>query len=163
MRRDFIAQGTLPSALWWPKWACVCVCVCTRACTHVYVCAQSFPTHCDPYTRKEIQKRGETCIHITESLCWTAETASIVKQLYFNKTLKKNKRFWSESLSVSCIKELWFCKYHKQHMGWVYLQWCWLSLNKNKIPGGNKNRMMVDHASGIGICVSRVLIIRLGL
>lgn len=27
---------------------------------------------------------------------------------------------------------------------------------KTKIPVGNKNRMMADHASGIGICVSKV-------
>ena len=62
------------------------VCVCACMCVHVCVCAQSFPTLCNPYNRKEIQKEGDICIHITESSCCTAETDTIVKQLYFNKT-----------------------------------------------------------------------------
>ena len=34
---------------------------------------------------KEIQKRGDICIHIADSLCCTVETNDIVKQLYSNK------------------------------------------------------------------------------
>ena len=32
--------------------------------------------------RKEIQKRGDICIHIADSLCCTIETNNILKQLY---------------------------------------------------------------------------------
>ena len=43
---------------------------------------------------KEIQKRGDICIHMTGSLCCTAENNNIVNQLYSNKKLilkrKKN-------------------------------------------------------------------------
>ena len=36
---------------------------------------------------KEIQKRGDICIHMTGSLCCTAENNNIVNQLYSNKKL----------------------------------------------------------------------------
>ena len=38
---------------------------------------------------KEIQKRGDICIHIADSLCCTVETNDIVKQLYSNKIFLK--------------------------------------------------------------------------
>ena len=37
------------------------------------------------YMGKESEKRMDTCIYITESLCYTPETNSIVNQLHFNK------------------------------------------------------------------------------
>ena len=40
---------------------------------------------------KKIQKRGDMCICVADSLCCTAETNNIVKQLYFNKILKRKK------------------------------------------------------------------------
>ena len=38
---------------------------------------------------KEIQKRGDVCIHIADSLCCTAET-NIVKKPHSNKKIQKN-------------------------------------------------------------------------
>ena len=35
---------------------------------------------------------GDICIHIADSLCYTAETNNIVKQLYSNKDVLKKKK-----------------------------------------------------------------------
>ena len=43
------------------------------------------------HKREEI---GDICICIADSLCYTAETNTIVKQLYSNKDVKKIKRMW---------------------------------------------------------------------
>ena len=39
---------------------------------------------------KEIQKRGDICIHIADSLCCTVET-NIVRQIYSNKINNKKR------------------------------------------------------------------------
>ena len=43
---------------------------------------------CGDLNRKEIQKRGDICICIADSLCCTVEN-NIIKQLYSNKNLKR--------------------------------------------------------------------------
>ena len=43
---------------------------------------------CGDLNGKEIQKRGDICILIADSLCYKAETNTIVKQLYSNKDVK---------------------------------------------------------------------------
>ena len=40
----------------------------------------------------EVGTNGDICIHITNSLCCTAETNNIVNQLYFNKYFLKRKK-----------------------------------------------------------------------
>ena len=37
----------------------------------------------------EAQEGGDICIHMADSLCYTAETNNTVKQLYSNKYVKK--------------------------------------------------------------------------
>ena len=39
---------------------------------------------CGDLNGQKIQKRGDVCVHTAGSLCYTAETNSIVKQLYTN-------------------------------------------------------------------------------
>ena len=46
MRTYCVAQGTLRGALWWPKW------------------------------KGNPKKREDACVHTTDSLCSTAETAA---------------------------------------------------------------------------------------
>ena len=47
---------------------------------------------------KEIQKKGGICKHRADSLCFTAETNNIVKQLYSNKIyIKSNASFSKRS------------------------------------------------------------------
>ena len=41
---------------------------------------------------REIQEAGDVCIHIADTLCCTAETNNIVKQLYSNNTREKKER-----------------------------------------------------------------------
>ena len=45
---------------------------------------------------REVQEGGDVCIHIADSLCCTAETNTIVKQLYSNKKngVKMDLEFW---------------------------------------------------------------------
>ena len=45
--------------------------------------------HCSDLNGKEVQKGGDTCIWMADSFCCTAETNSIVEQLYSNTNLKK--------------------------------------------------------------------------
>ena len=45
--------------------------------------------HCGDLNGKEVQKGGDTCIWTADSFCCTAETNSIVEQLYSNTNLKK--------------------------------------------------------------------------
>ena len=46
---------------------------------------------CGDLNEKEMQKRENICILITDSFCRTGETNSIIKQLYSNKNFKINK------------------------------------------------------------------------
>ena len=49
---------------------------------------------------KEIQKRGEICIHMVEPLCGTAETDNIVKLLY-TQTKEKQRHKWTSMRIVA--------------------------------------------------------------
>ena len=46
---------------------------------------------CGDPNGKEIQKRGDICIHITNSLCCTVETNTVKKRLYFSEKLSLKK------------------------------------------------------------------------
>ena len=53
-----------------------------------YMAQELYLMLCGDINGKEIQKRGDICIHVADSLCCTAET-NILNQLHFNKIKKK--------------------------------------------------------------------------
>ena len=60
--------------------------LCIRQITHENLLYST--VRCGDLNGKEIQKRGDICIHIAASLCCTAEAKhSIVKQLYYCKVI----------------------------------------------------------------------------
>ena len=57
---------------------------------------------CDDLNRKEIQKRGDTCIHIADSLCCIAEHTILLND-YIPLKIKKKKK--EDNLATHCRRE----------------------------------------------------------
>ena len=53
------------------------------------LCSTGNSVFCSDLYGKEIQTRGDICIHMVDSLCRTADTNNIVKRLYSNKEINK--------------------------------------------------------------------------
>ena len=51
----------------------------------LFIYRELYSKVCGDLNGKEIQKRGNMCIHIADSLCCRAETNNIVKQIHSNK------------------------------------------------------------------------------
>ena len=57
---------------------------------------------CGDLNGKEIQKRGDICVHIADSLCSTVETNNITEQLHSNKIFLKMQCFLNLKSMVKC-------------------------------------------------------------